>query len=249
MKTLILAAGYAVRLYPLTLDMPKPLLEVGGRPMIDRILDKVSAAAGSGDIYIITNNKFFGKFNKWLKGTGAEGRISLVNDGTDTNEARLGAIKDLAMAINEKAIDDDLLVIAGDNLFECGLERFIAFARSHGDGASVAVYDIKSVDAARRFGVVELDRDKRIVDFKEKPQEPKSTLVSTGIYYFPRAKLPLIREYAASQEKKQDAPGYYLGWLSRTDRVYGFEFSEDWYDIGDIESYRNCDKRYKAKER
>ena len=247
MKVLILAAGYAVRLYPLTLDTPKPLLEVGGRRMIDRILEKISAAA-TGEIYIITNNKFFKKFDEWLKKRKQSGRISLINDGTDTNETRFGAIKDLAITIDEKAIDDDLLVIAGDNLFECDLKKFLAFARRHDDGASVAVYDIGSLDAARRFGVVKLDDEDRIADFEEKPEKPKSTLVLTGIYYFPRGKLPLIKQYVASHDKKLDAPGYYIGWLSRTGSVYGFKFSEDWCDIGDIESYRDWDKRYKEKE-
>jgi len=249
MVTLILAAGYAVRLQPLTENTPKPLLEIGGRRIIDRILDKVSSAAETGDIYIITNNKFFNKFEDWLKGARLHDRISLINDGTDTNEARAGAIKDLAVAIDEKAIDDGLLVIAGDNLFECDLKKFLAFAHKHRDGASVAVHDISSLDAARRFGVVKLDKDERIIDFEEKPEKPKSTLVSTGIYYFPREKLRLIKRYVESQDKKLDAPGYYIGWLSRTDTVYGFKFSEDWCDIGDIESYRDWDRRYRERER
>lgn len=248
MKVIILAAGYSVRLQPLTLNTPKPLLPVGGRRMIDRILDKLSEADNSSPICIVTNARFLGDFESWAKASPYKRRIALLDDGTTSNDNRLGAVRDLALAIRERSVDDDLLVIAGDNLFEFDLGRFLEFARSRPDGASIALYDIGDLEQARNFGVLKIDRNNRVVDFEEKPASPKSTLVSTGIYYFPKNKLPLIKEYVKMQSKL-DAPGYYISWLSRTDKVYGFSFTEKWYDIGTLESYTKADKEYKDKER
>lgn len=246
MKALILAAGYGVRLEPLTLDTPKSLLEIGGRKIIDRILDKVVKVEGLDSIYIITNAKFFEKFSDWLKASRYHDKAAILNDGSASNETRLGAIKDLELAIREGHIDDDLLVVAGDNLFEFDLNEFLKYALARFDGVSIALYDMRDEISAKRFGVVELDRDKRIIDFEEKPKAPKSTLISTGIYYLPRAKLSSIKEYLKTSGIT-DAPGYYIGWLSRVDRVYGFIFSKSWYDIGDIESLKKADSEYFGK--
>ncbi len=242
MKVIILAAGYAVRLQPLTLNMPKSLLPVGGRTIIDRILDNVSGIDGWDHAYVVSNGKFFGKFEEWLKGTPLKDKITLINDGSTTNDNRLGAIKDMELVINSGSIDDDTLIIAGDNLFDLDLGRFVSFARAN-DGVSVALYDIGSIDLAKSFGVVKLDKDNKVADFEEKPQNPKSTLISTGIYYFPKNKLPFIHKYV-KMHSKLDAPGYYIGWLCKEDKVFGFSFLEDWYDIGNIESYNKADSKY-----
>jgi glucose-1-phosphate thymidylyltransferase len=246
MKALILAAGYAVRLEPLTTNMPKSLLEIGGRRIIDRILEKLASLGELGSVYVVTNAKFFDKFKAWADGL--EGmKPTLINDGSVSNETRLGAIKDLALAIEKGRIDDDdLLVVAGDNLFEFDIRKFIDFARRRKGRVSVALCDIKDREAAKRFGVVRTAPDGRITDFEEKPQEPQSTLISTGIYYFPQRKIGLVKEYM-KQNDRMDAPGYYLGWLSKADEVYGFSFEERWYDIGDIGSYKRADDEYKRR--
>jgi glucose-1-phosphate thymidylyltransferase len=215
--------------------------------MIDRILDKLSAADKSAPVCIVTNAKFFEAFDGWAKASPYKRRITLLDDGTTSNENRLGAIRDLELTIKEGSIDDDVLVIAGDNLFEFGLNRFLEFARSRPDGVSVALYDIGDLEQAKNFGVLKINGNNRVVDFEEKPASPKSTLVSTGIYYFPKNKLPFIKEYVKMQSKL-DAPGYYISWLSRTDKVYGFSFAEKWYDIGTLESYTKADREYKDKE-
>jgi len=231
------------------LENPKPLLKVGGEPILDRILDKVARVKGASEVYIVVNNKFFDNFKRWLDGSAHRGKPSLVNDGTDSNETRLGAMKDIELVVDQKAIDDDLLVIAADNLFDFDLTSFLAFTLKHQDGATVALYDIKDLDAAKRYGVVKIDEASRVVGFQEKPLKPDSTLVSTGIYYFPKDTLAFIKEYNAKPAQKLDAPGYYISWLAMMNKVYGFTFREPWYDIGDIETYKKVDAAYTKKER
>jgi glucose-1-phosphate thymidylyltransferase len=247
-KVIILAAGYAVRLQPLTLNTPKPLLVVGGKTLLDRIIAKLDTVSGWDAAYVITNAKFFPNFTAWQKSSAYKGRVEVINDGSTTNDNRLGAIKDMALVIGSRSIGEDLLVIAGDNLFDFDMTKFVDFARARPDGVSVALYDVGDTDLAKSYGIVKLDSENRVVDFEEKPREPKSTLASTGVYYFPKNKLPFISEYVKMQNKL-DAPGYYIGWLSSRDRVYGFKFLEDWYDIGTIESYKKADRLYTEKEK
>ena len=248
MKVIILAAGYAVRLEPLTLTTPKPLLPIGGRKLIDRILERLAGTKEIDSIYVVSNHKFFKNFEEWAKSSPHSGKISLIDDGTLTNETRLGAIRDLELSIKTKHINDDLLVIAGDNLFHLDLKDFLKFAKKHGNGVSIALYDVGSLEAAKRFGVVGIDKDRRVVDFEEKPRAPRSALISTGIYYFPKDKVSGIIKYAEHEAANLDAPGYYIKWLSANDKVYGFSFSEKWYDIGDIESYKKADEEYAKKK-
>lgn len=248
MKAVILAAGYAMRLRPLTLDTPKPLLEIGGRKIIDRIIDKISNIRELDSVYVVTNSRFFKYFESWRKRSNFKDRISVIDDGTTSNETRLGAIRDLEYAIRKKGVHDDLLVVAGDNLFEFDIADFLKFARVNSDGVSIALYDIKDRNLARNFGVVKVDEDCRVISFDEKPEKPESSLVSTGIYYFHKDKIDLIENYVKGEDTI-DAPGYYIKWLSAAGAVYGFTFKEDWYDIGNIESYKTADRLYSKKER
>ena len=250
MKVLILAAGYAVRLGELTANTPKPLLLINGKSIIDRITDKVLAVKSKpvSGIIVVTNGKFFERFDAWRDASNNRDIIRLVNDHSTSNDNRLGAIKDIELAIEEADLDEDLLVVAGDNLFDLDLNRFFEFAAKNPDSIAVALYDIRSLEAAKKYGVIKLDEESRIVDFQEKPERPNSTLVSTGIYYSPKNKLALIREYVKMQDKKLDAPGYYISWVSKVDKVYGFKFPDAWYDIGDIDSYKEADRKTKERE-
>lgn len=248
MKAMILAAGYAVRLQQFALNTPKPLLKVGGKEIIDRIINKILNLKNLDKIYVVTNHRFYQNFVEWLKSCSYKKKVCLIDDGTSTNETRLGAIRDMELAIKEKSIDEDLLVIAGDNLFEVDMQVFINFAVSKKDGVSVALYDVGSPDVARRYGVVSIDKTGVVVEFEEKPPNPKSTLISTGIYYFPKEKVQEIERYLKAEGTKNDAPGYYIKWLSANSKVYGFSFSQKWYDIGDIESYKKADEEYTKKE-
>lgn len=242
MIVLILAAGYATRLYPLTLNTPKPLLKIGKKSILEHILEKVSHVPDVKKCFIVTNQKFFNAFKEVSKFG-----IKVVNDETTSNENRLGAIRDIEFVIKRYNIQDELLVIGGDNLFEFSLKDFVDFAKVHKTDASLALFDIKNKEKAKQYGVVHIDSSKRVIAFEEKPQRPESTLIATCIYYFPSEKLGLISDYIASGQRV-DAPGNYIKWLSENHKVYGFVFKEDWYDIGDIKSLRAADRKYKEKE-
>ncbi len=248
MNSLILAAGYGVRLRPLTLTTPKPLLDVGGKKILDRIIDKIIRIEDAGKIFVVTNQKFFNKFDEWQKGVESSKDIKVLNDGTTSNEARLGAIRDIELAIDELNIDDDLLIIAGDNLFELDLGSFVDFAGAKRDGISIALHNMENRDLARKYGVVELDdKNSDVIGFEEKPDNPKTTLISTCIYYFPKERLKWVSEYLANSENI-DAPGNYISWLQKKHKVYGFAFEEEWYDIGDMDSYNKANQTYAGRK-
>ena len=248
MTILILAAGYATRLYPLTLDKPKPLLKVGAKPIIEHICEKISQLSGPKACFIVTNQKFFKTFNNWAGNFKFHVPIKVINDETTTNENRLGAIRDIEFVIKKNNIKDDLLIIGGDNLFEFSLKDFVDFALIHRQDASLAIFDIKDKEKAKMYGVVKIDSSGRVISFQEKPSQPESTFISTCVYYFPKEKISLFSSFLASGNKA-DAPGNYIKWLSENERVYGFAFSESWYDIGDITSYNEADKKYKNIDR
>ncbi len=237
MKALILAAGYAVRLYPLTKAYPKPLLEVNKKPIIDYIVDKLEKLNEINEIIVVTNSKFISVFKEWAKGVKITKRISLVDDLTLSPKDKLGAIGDMAFSIKNKRIKEDLLVIGGDNLFDVDLNDFLSFARNKNSYTSMGVYDIKGLHQASKYGVIKIDNSNKIIDFKEKPENPRSTLVAMCLYYFPKAKLKLIKQYLDNKKHKSDAMGFYIDWLRKKDLVYGFVFDGKWYDIGDKSFY------------
>lgn len=249
MKALILAAGYATRLYPLTKEYPKPLLEVNKEPIIDYAVRKLEKLEGVDEIIVITNSKFISQFKKWAKGLKTKKRITVVDDKTKGHNERLGAIGDMAFAIENKQINDDLIVIGGDNLFDGDLEDFVASARLRRSRPMIGVYNIKNKKMAAKYGVVELGRGKRLIGFQEKPKAPKTALVAMCLYYFPRKKLSLIKEYFEHCDKKCDAAGHYIDWLRKKEMVYGFVFKGAWYDIGQIDSYKAANRGFLEKEK
>jgi len=246
MKVLILAAGYGTRLYPLTLNQPKPLLKVGSRSIANHILDKIRTIGGISEIFVVTNEKFSKNFEDWAKNTNSDIPIKVINDKTLTNETRLGAIGDIDLVVNSQKLSDDLLVIAGDNLFDLDLKTFTEFARSKAPNATVAVRIVNDPEKIKKYGVVLLKEGEKIADFEEKPKKPKSNLAAMCIYYFPKESLNLVKEYMSGGGTK-DAPGNYIAWLSRNGRACGYKFEGEWFDIGDMKSYKLADRIYKKK--
>lgn len=247
MKALILAAGYAVRLYPLTRQYPKPLLKVAGKPIIDYIIDKLEALDEVDEIIVVTNSKFISVFKGWAKRLKSVKRISLLDDLTVNPADRRGAIGDMDFSVNKKKIKDDLLVIGGDNLFDQGLAGFLAAAKKNVAHPLIGVYDIKDLRLAHKYGVIRMNKENKIIDFKEKPERPHSTLVAMCLYYFPKSRLNLIGRYLRSKRHKSDATGFYIEWLRKINPVYGFVFGGKWYDIGDRKFYSKAKETYPAK--
>jgi len=248
MDALILGAGYATRLYPLTKDRPKPLLPVGGVAIIERICRQLAEAPELDTIHIVTNHTFVGPYEKWLQDYGRRRvpppLLALHDDGTTTPENRLGAIGDLRFVLERAKLDTDLLVIAGDNLIDADLGDFVQTGRAK--GATVGVKDFHDPAKATLYGVVEMSPDSRIVGFEEKPPRPKSSRVAVGLYYLPRKTLPLVQRYLEEGHSK-DAPGYYLQWLVTQVPAYGHALPGEWYDIGDLDSYRRADERMSSR--
>ena len=238
MKAIILGAGYATRLRPLTDDVPKPLLPVGGRPILDWILANIRQVDEVDEIHVVTNSRFAGQFEEW----GAAHGVVVHDDGTSTNEDRLGAIGDLKHVLDRAGIDDDVLVVAGDNLFEFRLPDYVRFWRTHPDTSAVAVYDCGDLKLAAGYGIVELDADARITFFVEKPAEPPSTLAAIATYLYSRHQLPLIAQYLA-EGNAPDQAGSLVAWLYPRQPVYGYRFAGEWFDIGDRKQLLEADNR------
>jgi len=224
----------------LTKEYPKSLLLIKRKPIIDYIVEKLEAVEGFDEIIVITNSKFFGQFKAWQQECRVKIKISLVDDLTRDNATRLGAIGDMNFAIDKKGIASDLLVIGGDNLFSGTLKRFLCFARQRKASPVIGAFDIKVKEEASKYGVMKLDTEKRVVDFREKPLSPKSTLVAMCLYYFPKEKLGLIKQYLHSKKEKKDAVGFYIDWLRKKLPVYGFVFGGKWFDIGDYKFYNTA---------
>ena len=243
MKAIILAAGYATRLRPLTDNVPKPLLPVGDRPLLDWILDKIQETPTIEAIHLVTNSRFAPSFARWAKPRG----ITVHDDGTHSNDDRLGATGDLQLVIERAQLaGQELLVLAGDNLFEFSLHEFITDARRrHPSASSVAIYDCGDQELARQYGIVTIDHDGRITKFVEKPQDPPSTLAATVIYRLAPTHSPLLTTYLA-EDNRPDNIGEFIAWLSRREPVYGYRFEGPWHDIGDHDQLQRADNHLRA---
>jgi glucose-1-phosphate thymidylyltransferase len=235
-KALVLAAGYATRLYPLTESIAKPLLTIGGRPMVDHILDRIREA-DPVEVHVVTNSKFAGAFSEW-----APAGVTIHDDGTTSEHDRLGAIGDLRFVLERAGTDDDWLVVAGDNLFDYSLGEYVSWWRSKGVASAVALYEHPDRELVKQYGVVELDELERVVSFIEKPPDPASNLAATACYIFHREHVKLVATYL-DEGNVPDQPGRFVEWLHGRAPVYGYRFGGEWLDIGDRAQLLAADNR------
>lgn len=238
MKCLILAAGYATRLYPLTKETPKPLLEVAGKSILERLLDKISFIDKIDHVYVVTNSRFAQAFQDWVGSYQYSKPITVIDDGTTSNENRLGAIGDIQYVLDQTGLEDDLMILAGDNLFDFDLREFEQFFQEK-DADVITAYEISDINLRRRVGIVELDSSAKILSFEEKPQEPKSSFGVPALYIYKQETLPMIKKYL-QEGNNPDAPGHFIPWLIKHKPMFAFQFEGDWHDIGTLESYEEA---------
>ncbi len=240
----LLAGGYATRLYPLTKDRPKALLPLGRGVILDEVLKALEMVADVRKRILVTNHRFADQFLAWQRACAAP--VQVIDDGTDTAENRLGAIRDLELSHRQTDAADDLLVLGTDNLFGWPLADFVAQAQRRRPHPSVALWQAPSKEAVTQFGVVIRDDQSRIRTFVEKSAQPPSTEVALCVYYFPSAMCGKIREFLDSGGNA-DAPGYFIEWLVRQGTVYGVPMAGAWYDIGSLETYHAAVEEWQAK--
>jgi glucose-1-phosphate thymidylyltransferase len=243
MKVLILAAGYATRLYPLTLTQPKPLLPVAGKPMIEYVLDNI-APIGVDRVYVVTNAKFAGHFQRWSDEYRSKKNskldFTIVNDGSTDDSNKLGAIGDMNLVINKEKINDDLIVVAGDNLFSESVEAFGEYCRKK-KAPVLAVYDVGSLEQIKKYNSISIDKEGKITYFEEKPKVPTSTLTGIALYYYPKETLPMIKQYV-DEGNNPDQPGRLVQWLYTRTPVYTWTVPGLWYDIGSKETLEEANR-------
>ena len=242
MKCLILAAGYATRLYPLTENFPKPLLTVGEKTILDWLVDDIDTAGLVDEYVVISNHKYAPHFDAWAK-TKAQ-KITVVDDDTSTNETRLGAVKDIQFAIEKLGLDDEMLVIAGDNVLDFSLTKFIAYAKEKKTSCVMRYYEEKP-EKLRKCGVALIDESDLILSLEEKPAEPKSNWCTPPFYFYTREDAKLVK-VGIEAGCGTDAPGSYIAWLTTQAPVHSMMMPGSRYDIGNLESYRQVQETYKG---
>ena len=242
MKCLILAAGYATRLYPLTEHFPKPLLKVQDKSILDWLIDDIDRSGEVDEYIVISNHKFAHHFEDWA--SGHKQKIAVVDDGTSTNETRLGAVRDIQFAIETLNLSGDLLVIAGDNLLDFSLNDFIDYAKNKQTSCIMRYYEPLE-QKLKKCGVVEIDENDRIISMEEKPENPKSHWCCPPFYLYKADDVPLVAKGIESG-CGVDAPGSFIAWLSKHAAVHAMEMPGKRYDIGNLESYEAVQKTYKG---
>ena len=243
MNALILAAGYATRLYPLTLDKAKPLLVVGGKPIIEWVVDNLEGVPDLKTIYVVTNDKFAADFQVWserYQDRHPQFKFKIVNDGSKGDEDKLGAIGDINFVVTEENLaQSNLLIVAGDNLFTESLKGFVACAK--GTEATVGVYDVGDPEAIKKYGNVLINDEEIITHLEEKPKKPRGTLAAIALYYYSPAVLSLLTTYLAAGNNP-DQPGRFVQWLYTRKPVKTFQIKGKWLDIGSKETLENADQ-------
>ena len=245
MKAIILVAGYATRLYPLTLNIPKALLPVGGKPIIDYITDEINTVKEIDEIFVVSNHKFFDNFEKWAEERKNTKKITVINDGTTTEETRKGAIGDILFTLKEKNIDDDLMVIAGDNFFTYKLSDYYNYFKRIGHDC-VCIKEFEDREMLKHFGVALTDENGKVIEFEEKKENPKSNKVVYATYIYKKETLPLFEKYAG-QGNKLDAPGYFIQWLFKEKDLFAYEITDgECFDIGSHKAYDEIKEKFKG---
>ncbi len=247
MKNIVLAAGYATRLYPVTENFPKPLLEIGGETILDRMLRDVDALGGIDGHIIVSNHKFIDIFERWAAGARRRYRhpVQVIDDGSVTNEERIGAVNDLTLALDRCAVEDDILVAAADNVLDFSFAGFVDFFRQKATSL-IMCHEEPSVAALQKTGVVVLDAENRVLLMEEKPREPKSHWAVPPFYIYRREDLPLIRG-AVADGCKYDAPGNLAHYLTTRTVLHAWPMPGRREDIGDVESYRRIKQKYQER--
>lgn len=244
MKCLILAAGYATRLYPLTENFPKPLLKVGEKTILDWLVDDIVTINVVDEFIVISNHKFAKYFVDWAKekwflvGQNAgetAPKFTVVDDGTNSNETRLGAVRDIQFAMDTLGVDEDILVIAGDNILDFSFKRFLEFAKAKGTSC-VMCHEENRLEKQQKTAIITKDDNDLITSYEEKPKEPKGNLAVPPFYYYRAEDAKRISE-ALADGCNADAPGSFAAWLSKQTEVHAYEMPGKRYDIGDINSY------------
>ena len=242
MKCLILAAGYATRLYPLTENFPKPLLKVGEKTILDWLVDDIDTLGMVDEYIVISNHKYAAHFNAWA-GKKPQ-KVTVVDDGTSTNETRLGAVKDIQLAIDILGLDDEMLVIAGDNVLDFSLTKFISYAREKKTSCVMRYYE-SDITRLRKSGVAQVDENDRVICLEEKPDEPMANWCTPPFYFYTREDARLVKA-GIEAGCGTDAPGSYIAWLSRQTTVHSMEMPGSRYDIGNPESYKQVQETYRG---
>ena len=246
MNVLILAAGYATRLYPLTLTKAKPLLEVAGKPMIEWVMDNLAPVAGIETVYVVTNSKFAKDFQTWAnqyQQRNPERKLTIIDDKSTDDSDKLGAIGDINLVlVREDLGADDLLVVAGDNLFSEPLTAFVQSAQ--GSEATLATYDVGDLEAIKKYSAITMDAAGILTSFEEKPSAPKSTLTGIALYYFSRETVPLFKTYLAAGNNP-DQPGRFMQWLHSRKRVQTHQIRGTWFDIGSKETLEEANELFR----
>ena len=245
MKLIVLAAGYATRLYPLTLNQPKPLLPVAGKPMMEHVLDNLMPIDEIEEIYVVTNAKFVGHFERWASEyqTGHKVRpIRIINDKSTDDSNKLGAIGDMSLVIDEAKLNDDIIVVGGDNLFSESLQTFGGYCAQR-QAPVTGVYDVGDLNEIKKYNSIEIDENDRITYFEEKPAQPKSTLTGIALYYYPESVLALIKQYIA-EGNNPDQPGRLVQWLYTRTPFYVWRIPGVWFDVGSKETLEEANRMF-----
>lgn len=246
MKCILLCAGYATRLFPITKNFPKALLDIGDKPLLDYILDEVNTIDEVNEIIVITNNRYYEHFDKWAKSKNNKKDIVVMNDMTTSNEDRLGAIGDIMFVIDNKKINDDLLIIAGDNLFTYKLNDVLNYYRKIRKPV-VCVKKHDDIDLLKRLAVAKIDKNNKIVDLVEKPSNPQSNLGVYATYIYPKNIISYFKKYK-DEGNNMDAPGNFVQYLYKKEDVYAYSFDGECYDVGTHETLKEVNELYKTNK-